>query len=280
MAKIMHIEATAVLCASFSPSGNVLVALGALTQPRLCTLDITGETTLPTSVTLPNDKNAPNTDTPIVASELALPKVLGPNEFGGSKRPSTEDTLNPSKRTRNEKDVGANVTMEERLAGLASQLHQLESPAASAENNAAPAPTSDSLVTLVDEALQTGDDALLEQCFSCEDADFVEETSRRLPTGRIVLLLRRLVSKFEKRPSRGLLLTRWLAALLRHHTAYLVSVPDLTAQLAGLSQMLEQRLSSYSRLASLGGRLDLLLSRVSTVGSHQMVQEPLVVVRE
>jgi len=275
----MQVEATAVLGASFSPSGNVLIALGASTQPRLCTLDITSETDLPTSVTLPNDKNAPNTDTSMVASELALPKVLGPNEFGGSKRPSVEDTLNPSKRTRNEDDVGANVTMEERLAGLASQLHQLENPAASAEN-AAPAPTSDSLVTLVDQALQTGDDALLEQCFGCEDADVVEETSRRLPTGRIVLLLRRLVSKFEKRPSRGLLLTRWLAALLRHHTAYLVSVPDLTARLAGLSQMLEQRLSSYSRLASLGGRLDLLLSRVSTVGSHQMVQEPLVVVRE
>ncbi len=131
------------------------------------------------------------------------------------------------------------------------------------------------------QALQTGDDALLEQCFGCEDADVVDETSRRLPTGRIVLLLRRLVSKFEKRPSRGLLLTRWLAAILRHHTAYLVSVPDLTTQLAGLSQMLEQRLSSYARLASLGGRLDLLLSRVSTTGHHKNDNPvPLAVVKE
>jgi len=277
----MHIEAQSVLGASFSPSGSVLVALGSSSQPRLCTVEVTADAGLPATVALASENKTSNTGNATVVSELPLPKVLGPNEFGGAKRPSTAETLtqNPNKRTRvGSEDSNANVTMEERLAGLTYQLQQLQAPAMS--ENVAPAPTSDSLVTLVDQALQTGDDALLEQCFGCEDADVVEETSRRLPTGRIVLLLRRLVSKFEKRPSRGLLLTRWLAALLRHHTAYLVSVPDLTAQLAGLSQMLEQRLSSYSRLASLGGRLDLLLSRVSTVGAHRVVQEPLVIVRE
>ncbi len=56
----------------------------------------------------------------------------------------------------------------------------------------------------------------------CEDADVVDKTSRRLPTSRIVLLLRRLVSKFEKRPSRGLLLTRRLAAILVHITHHIL----------------------------------------------------------
>ena len=81
----------------------------------------------------------------------------------------------------------------------------------------------------------------------------------------MVQLLRKLVAKFEKRPSRGLLLTRWLAAVLRFHTSFLISVPDLSSQLAGLSQMLEQRLASYTRLAALGGRLDLLLSQMHEV---------------
>jgi hypothetical protein len=35
--------------------------------------------------------------------------------------------------------------------------------------------------------------------------------------------------------------------------------------LAGLSQMLEQRLSSYTKLAALGGRLDLLMSQITTI---------------
>lgn len=34
-------------------------------------------------------------------------------------------------------------------------------------------------------------------------------------------------------------------------------------QLAGLSQMLEQRLITYSKLSSLAGRLDLLMSQVN-----------------
>ena len=119
------------------------------------------------------------------------------------------------------------------------------------------------MVTLIDQALQSGDDGLLEQCLACADSDVVEATARRLPTSRVVMFLRKLVAKFEKRPSRGALLTQWLSSLLRHHTAYLVTVPDLSFQLAGLSQMLEQRLASYSKLSSLAGRLDLLMSQVN-----------------
>ena len=125
-------------------------------------------------------------------------------------------------------------------------------------------PSSNSLVVLIDQALQSGDDALLEQSLACDEISVVEATAKRLAPGRVVQLLRRLVAKFEKRPSRGLLITRWLAAVLRFHTSFLISIPDLSAQLAGLSQMLEQRLSSYTRLASLGGRLDLLMSQIDS----------------
>ena len=40
-----------------------------------------------------------------------------------------------------------------------------------------------------------------------------------------------------------------------------MSVPNLTGELAGLSQMLEARLTTYQRLASLSGRLELLLGQ-------------------
>ena len=129
------------------------------------------------------------------------------------------------------------------------------------------APTSDSLVTLISQALQSGDDGLLEQCLGCSDHGVVEESAKRLPAGRIVAFLRKLVAKFEKRPSRGMILTRWLSSVLRHHTSLLVSVPDLSVQLAGLGQMLEQRLSSHVRLSSLAGRLDLLLAQVGNSSS-------------
>ncbi|KAJ1424550.1 hypothetical protein B484DRAFT_449492 [Ochromonadaceae sp. CCMP2298] len=138
----------------------------------------------------------------------------------------------------------------------------------------AAAPTSDSLVTLIDQALQSGDDTLLEQCLACGEPGVVEATAERLPTGRIVLFLRKLVAKFEKRPSRGILLTSWLSSLLRHHKAYLVTVPDLSFQLAGLSQMLEQRLSSHGKISALAGRLDVLMGHVVQGGSKGEVGLP------
>ncbi len=62
--------------------------------------------------------------------------------------------------------------MEERLVGLTQQLRPGESVQVStAESDAAP--ILDSLVTLVDEALQIGDGALLEQCFGSKYADAV-----------------------------------------------------------------------------------------------------------
>eukprot|EP01039_Chlorochromonas_danica_P004230 gene4230-4647_t len=169
---------------------------------------------------------------------------------------------------------GANeVSLGERLELLSKQLTSLEANATNGSSSSqllalsnGDAPTADSLVTLIDQALQSSDDDLLEQCLQCGDLDVISATTKQLPTHRILLFLRKLVLKFERRPSRGLLVTQWLAQILRHHVAYLITVPDLTKQLTGLSQTLEQRVQSYTRLSSLAGRLDLLMAQVSGSG--------------
>ena len=180
--------------------------------------------------------------------------VLGPLESGAVRRPLIEESNGVSKRAR----VESNQTLEERLEHLSRSMQELEGKV---DPDPEATPAADSLVTLIDQALQSGDDALLEQCLSYGDLAVIETTAESLPSGRVLLLMKRLVAKFEKRPSRGILLTRWLSAILRHHMSLLVSMPDVSAQLAGLSQMLELRLASYSRLAALGGRLDLLLAQ-------------------
>lgn len=230
------------------------------------------------------------------ASEVSL---VGPYEMGAAKRPLTDDSdKTATKRVRLEdanghgedvKSVDAEfMTMEERLRRLSSALEEAESKAQQAATAQAEAdskknkavvskesiarPTSDSLVVLVEQALQSGDDGLLEQCLRCTDMAIVTETARRLPAQRVVALLRRLVAKFEKRPTRGILVTHWIQAVLKFHVSYLLAVPDLAKQLAGLSQMLDQRLSTYTRLASLAGRLDLLMAQQTSSVSDVMVQ--------
>lgn len=233
------------------------------------------------------------------APAAAAPLVIGPHDVGGVKRPvvpassspaaDEEDVTGMKKRAKNE-DIGSEgglvvgsdeLTIEQRLEGLAASIAHAESQgslsrskkanAGGADSAPAAGPSADSLVTLIEQALQSGDDSLLEECLGCESFDVVDVTAQRLPTTRVVGFLRKLVAKFEKRPSRSALLTHWLASLLRHHTSYLISVPDLSAQLAGLCQILEQRLSSYSKLAALSGRLDLLMQQVSAGGSKKLV---------
>jgi len=193
-------------------------------------------------------------------AELLPPEMLGPHEMGGVKRPALGEAEGAGRRKSWEMGAswaGADErSLEVRLAALSQSLSQLE------KAEALPAPTSDSLVALVEQALQSGDDSLLEQCLACTDPAVVESTSQCLPVQLVVPLLRRVVAKFERRPSRGAMLTAWVGCLLRAHTAFLVTVPDLSQQLAGLGQMLEQRLGTYCKLSSLAGRLDLLMAQV------------------
>merc|ERR1711934_351565 len=55
-----------------------------------------------------------------------------------------------------------------------------------------------------------------------------------------------------------------MRALLSIHTAYLMSVPDLAKVIRNLYGLIEARLAVYPRLLKLSGRLDLMLSHVST----------------
>ena len=227
------------------------------------------------------------------SDEVRSSAVLGPFEMGGGKRPHVRDALTSKKRSKSSlnndivddsnlndisvtlindsiKDSSSQLTLGQRLDSLSSDLLELENRydlQHSYNKDLDTRPTADSLVVLIEQALQSGDDILLEQCFECHDIEVIESTTKRLPPGRVLQLLRRLVAKFEKRPSRGVLLTRWLSSVLKNHTSYLISIPDLAGQLAGLSQMLEQRLSSYRMLVSLGGRLDLLMSQISASSS-------------
>lgn len=197
---------------------------------------------------------------------LTQPVVMTPKDMAPDrKRPSAAlengDDDSSSKKMR--AGTADEKTLEERLMELSAAAVKENT----AEADATAAPTTDSLVTLLEQALQANDEEMLEQCLRVEDMSVVEETTKRLPVQRVVPFLEKLLAKFEKRPSRGLLMTKWLSCMMKHHMGYLISIPNLPSQLAGLSQLLEQRLNSYTKLTSLSGRLDLLMSQMKTVSS-------------
>ena len=299
-AAVCHIKTSSeVMAACFGNPGadskssnDITLAVGQKSNPLYVNLVVIGDDgTVLKNVEVAGSQSAKSKDASaqsLSSSQSQLvspPTILGPNETGGSKRPLVDDEndggVDGDKRKKAKKvSEELEMTMEQRLESLSAELAEIEKSSTADPNHAIASaavfgetPTASSLVTLMDQALQSGDDALLEQCLGCEDASVVDGTARRLPPARVVQLLKKLMAKFEKRPSRGVLLTRWLVAVLRSHTAFLMSIPDLSSQLAGLSQMLENRLATYAKLAALGGRLDLLMSQVSSRAGGDSVQE-------
>jgi U3 small nucleolar RNA-associated protein 5 len=135
-------------------------------------------------------------------------------------------------------------------------------------NDARAAPTTESVATLLEQALQSGDDTMLEECLAVSDALVVAATVERLAPPRVLPLLMRLADRVERRPSRGLTLGVWLRAIFMRHASYLMSVPNLHVKLAGLYQILDSRTAVFPKLLSLNGRLELALAQIASQQDH------------
>ena len=116
----------------------------------------------------------------------------------------------------------------------------------------------------MEQALHSNDDTQLEHCLSTANGDvkLIHATVSRLPTPQVLKFLLKLVAKFEKRPGRAVQLMPWIKASLVLHTSYLMSVPQLVAQLGPVYRVISARLSEFEGLLKLSGRLDLILAQV------------------
>lgn len=124
-------------------------------------------------------------------------------------------------------------------------------------------PAAGSLQVVLSQALKTSDEGMIEQCIGTHSADVIRRTVDRLPTRDIVPFLRRLVAKFQTKPSRGPHLLMWIQEILTRHCSFLTSVPGLAHELSGLFQTVDARLSVFKKLLSLSGRLDLMLTQIN-----------------
>ncbi|GAB4813616.1 hypothetical protein N2152v2_000662 [Parachlorella kessleri] len=118
----------------------------------------------------------------------------------------------------------------------------------------------DSLSVLLSQALQSGDRALLERCFTVRNEDVVRKTAARLSSADAALFLKAAVQRLQSAPARGEQLAAWIRAVLLAHAGSLVATAGMQGTLAHLYQIIEARLASYHSLLSLAGRLDVVLA--------------------
>ena len=146
----------------------------------------------------------------------------------------------------------------------------------------AAAPTAGSLASLLVQALQSDDSALLGECLGVTDPRTIAATVGRLPSSCVHPLLITLVEKFQSRPHKSHMLVAWIREILLAHASYLITVPNLLDSLAGLYQTVDSRLASFKRLNKLSGRLELLLAQVEkqSVGAADEAQQQVAVYHE
>ena len=143
-----------------------------------------------------------------------------------------------------------------------------------------------SQVAIVIQALQNGDQALLEQALQVQDAQVVTSTVARLPVISILPFLEAVLQRIQGKPSRVVTLASWLRALLSTHAAYLMSCPQLLPMLTPIYQLIDERLSVFKPLLKLVGRMQMLQSQIAsqTAAGHMSGEvaaaDPLVIYDE
>jgi len=142
---------------------------------------------------------------------------------------------------------------------------------------------SGALTTVLEQALQSNDNSLLEICLGHVDQKIVNATVRNMSPTRVTELISSLVTKFENKPARASMLLVWIKALLDQHANYLMHAPDLADALGSLYRLVESRLSVFDKFLRLQGRLDFVITQAAIRSDKEPdvgVSEPAVIYDE
>lgn len=129
--------------------------------------------------------------------------------------------------------------------------------------------TSDSLIVIVKQALQSSNELQLEEAFSVYDETVVKDTIASITDVDLIwTLLLKIIHRISKKPSRAVWLGGvWLKAILEYHTCAFLKVSEdegssLVSKVLGpLTNMLKERTELLPHLIKLQGRLDMVSRR-------------------
>ncbi|KAI2502172.1 hypothetical protein MHU86_12308 [Fragilaria crotonensis] len=185
---------------------------------------------------------------PAVAS---ITQTLGPGQAGGE---SLEVSDRPMKKTKKaaDDDETDEPTIAERLKRLQQVLDQEDEEE---EIKFRPKQaTTESLSHLLQQALSSADDSMLELALDVRDAKVRELSIDELAVDQATLLLNKLTARLAKKPSRASALVPWIQLLL------LSGKIQSSAPLGPLKNLVQERIEVFPQLLQLEGRLSMLVN--------------------
>ncbi|XP_046371992.2 WD repeat-containing protein 43-like [Haliotis rufescens] len=173
-----------------------------------------------------------------------------------------DPSLSADKRRKRQNSVGE-LTMEERL-------HAISLDKSDTRGGATAPPTAESVVHLLTQALQSKDKKLLSTVLHRSSEKVIQKTIRKLPIVCVLPLVHELSKRMEGHPQSASKSVKWLKTVMAVHTSYLMTFPEIVDKLSSLYQMMDARVSMFTKLSRLQGKLDLVLTQIT---SHDQEDE-------
>lgn len=185
--------------------------------------------------------------------------TLGPGQAGGEALQASDRSTKRPKPTQ-EDDEEEDIAIAERLRLLAREMERNEDEDDDEEQqhstqnssfNTRKA-TTESLSHLLNQALSSGDDTMLELSLGVRDKRIIATSLQELDSDLASLLLTKLTFRLSHKPNRASDLSIWIALVLQSGK---VRQPE---QLRPLRNLLQERVESFPHLLQLEGRLSIL----------------------
>jgi len=125
-------------------------------------------------------------------------------------------------------------------------------------------PKTDNLLVLLQQGLQSNDAKMLNHVLQHKNEKLIAKTVRLLPHAQIVSLVRELNKRLQGHAQSGMSIIKWLKCVLMIHTSYLMSYPELIEMFGSVYEMMNARTKLFPQLSKLQGKLQLVMSQVSS----------------
>ena len=179
----------------------------------------------------------------------SITKTLGPGQAGAESLDVNDRPVKKSKNTAEDDDADE-PTIAERLQRLQKVLDQEDEEE---EIKFRPKQaTTESLSHLLQQALSSADDSMLELALDVRDAKVRQHSIDDLAVDQATLLLNKLTARLAKKPSRASALVPWIQLVL------LSGKIQSSGPLVPLKNLVQERIEVFPQLLQLEGRLSML----------------------
>lgn len=127
-------------------------------------------------------------------------------------------------------------------------------------NSSGEIPRGGSVQIVLQQAIHTMDEKLLNTCLLAGTVQERVRTIERLPSRYILPLLARIITSIERKPTTTpyTKLLNWISEIVKVHAAFLISAPHGHSILSILYELLNSRTNAYTEISKLKARLDLV----------------------